>query len=34
MDKTKILIYFGGRPLLSVNFSLNGSEIEIANRFN
>ena len=34
VDKTKILIFSRGRPLLNVNFSLNGSKIEIVNEFN
>ena len=34
MDKTKILVFCRGRPFLNVNFSLNGSEIEITNTFN
>jgi hypothetical protein len=33
-EKTKIFIFSRGRPLVDIHFSLNGSEIEIVNKFN
>ena len=33
-EKTKIFIFFRGRPHVNIHFSLNGSEIEIVNEFN
>ena len=34
VEKTKIFIFSRGRPLEDIQFSLNGSEIEIVNEFN